>query len=203
MMTGWWLGVAVVAGCLCGPAHAQIGPQPTVPTPYGAARMPPEPLPVGACPPAMPNLVPGPLTPDKAPPGPPDGLSLPPSTPSAFQSENYVTETNIFFNLAAQSLQRQRLGLKVLALTDDKNMDPTVKAGIVPLPNSPIALDANDLVPDLAWGPRVTLGVLAGSDIIEATGYFIPRTSRTIQAANPGRLDTYFFNAPPGFEGDN
>lgn len=202
-MTRWWLGVALVTGCLCGPAQAQIGPQPAIPSPYGAARLPPEPLPVGACPPATPNLVPGPLTPDKAPQGPPDCLSLPPSTPSAFQCENYVTENYIFFDIGAQSLQRQRLGKGAIAVTDVDNTTPTLKAGVVPLPSSPVAMAFNDIVPDLAWGPRLTVGVLAGSDEIEVTGFFIPRTSRTIGAANPGRLDPFFFNAPAGFGGDN
>jgi hypothetical protein len=195
------LGVAVVAGCLSGPALAQPNQQPSMPTPYGAARTPPEPLPIGACPTPSPNLVPGPLTPDKAPPGPPDCLSLPANTTSAFQCENFPPEFACFFDVGAQALQRQRLGLRVLALTDVDNLHSTVKLGVVPLPNSPVALNANDIVPDLAWGPRLTFGVLAGADIIEATGYFIPRTSRTVQAVNPGRLDPYFFNAPPGFEG--
>jgi hypothetical protein len=165
--------------------------------------MPPEPLPIGACPPPTPNLVPGPLTPDKAPPGPPDGLSLPPSTPGAFQCETYATETNIFFNIGAQSLQRQRLGKGAIAVTDVDNTTPTLKTGVVPLPSSPVALSFNDIVPDLSWGPRMTIGVLAGSDVIEATGYFLPRTSRTIGSANPGRLDPFFFDAPTGFGGDN
>ncbi len=203
-MSRWWLGMAVVAGCLLSrPALAQY-PQPNVPTPYGAARTPPEPLPVGACPPPVPNLVPGPLTPDKAPAGPnPDCTSLPPDTPGAFQCETYPSEVAVYFDVGFQALQRQKLGKGAIAVTDQGNPTPTVKEGFVPMPNSPTAQAFNDITPNMAFGPRLTLGVLAGSDMFEVTGYYLPRNSRTTTAENPGRLFTYFFNAPPGFEGDN
>src|SRR5262245_44707696 len=113
-MSRWWLGVAVVAGCLGQAAQAQ-NPQPAIPTPYGAARTPPEPLPIGVCPPPVPNLVPGPLTPDKAPNGPPDCLSLPPSSPGAFQCETYPPEIAIFAGAGTQALQRQKLGKGAIA----------------------------------------------------------------------------------------
>jgi hypothetical protein len=201
-MSRWWLAVAVVTGCLCRPALAQ-NQQPAMPTPYGAARTPPEPLPIGACPAPVPNLVPGPLTPDKAPQGPPEGLDLPPSTPGAFQSENYVQETNIFANLGLQALQRQRLGKGAIAVTDIDNTHPEIKVGTVPPANSPVAMAFNDIVPNMAFGPRVSLGVLAGTDIIEVTGYFIPKNSQTTDATDPGRLFAFFYNAPAGFGGEN
>jgi hypothetical protein len=201
-MSRWWLGVAVFAGCLCRPATAQNS-QPMIPTPYGAARTPPEPLPIGACPPQVPNLVPGPLTPDKAPQGPPDGMDLPPSTPGAFQSENYPTEVAIFFDAGVQALQRQKLGKGAIAVQDIANTSPSVKVGTVPAPNSPTAQNFDDITPNMAFGPRLTLGVLAGTDIVEVTGYFIPNNSHTNERTDPGRIFAFFTNAPPGFGGDN
>jgi hypothetical protein len=202
-MSRWFLGVAVVAGCLCQPVLAQSQPS-VMPTPYGAARTPPEPLPIGACPPPTPNLVPGPLTPDKAPQGPADCLSLPPSSPGAFQCENFPNECAIFASAGAFALQRQRLGKGAIAVEDLMNLNPTVKVGVVPAPKtSPPAQSFNDIVPNVALGPSMSIGVLAGTDIIEVTGYFIPRNSRTEQNDIPGRIFAYFFNAPPGFEGEN
>jgi hypothetical protein len=201
-MTRWWLGVALVAGCLCQPALAQ-NQQPTMPTPYGAARTPPEPLPIGACPEPTPNLIPGPLTPDKAPYGPPDGLDLPPSTPGAFQSVNYPPELAVFFDAGGQALQRQKLGAGTIALQDIANPNPSLKIGTVPVPSSPTAQNFDDITPNMAWGPRLTLGLLAGTDIIEVTGYFIPNNSATNSRTDPGRIFAYFTNAPPGFGGDN
>jgi hypothetical protein len=196
------LGIALVAGTLSQPAFAQ-NPQPTIPTPYGAARTPPEPLPIGACPPPQPNLVPGPLTPDKAPPGPADCLSINPSAPGAFQCENYATDCNIFFDVGAQALQRQKLGRGVIALRDNDNPTPDVKIGTVPSPLSPPALEFNDISPNMAWGPRMTVGVLAGTDIVEVTGFFIPNNSHTQTNDFPGRIFAFFINAPDGFQGTN
>ncbi len=201
-MSRWWFGVAVVAGCLARPALAQNS-QPTIPTPYGAARTPPEPLPIGACPPPPQNLVPGPLTPDKAPGGPPDCLSLPPSTPGAFQCENYPQEVAVFFDIGAQGLQRQNLGKGVIALVDTQNSSPTVKLGTLPSPLAPAIQQFNDIHPDMDWGARATIGVLAGTDIIEITGFFDPNKSVSNTAADPGRIFVYLTNAPTGFEGTN
>jgi hypothetical protein len=201
-MSRWWLGVAVVAGCLNGPVLAQ-NQQPSMPTQYGAARTPPEPLPIGAPPPAVPNLVPGPLTPGLAPQGPSDSLSLPPSTPGAFQDENFPPEIAIFTSAGFQALQRQRLGKGAIAVEDVNNVTPTIKEGVVPPPSSPVAQAFNDIVPNMAFGPSMSLGVLAGTDIIEVAGYFIPRNSVVETNEIPGRIFAFFYNAPPGFGGDN
>ena len=202
-MSRRWLGMAVLAGCLVArPALAQY-PQPNLPTPYGAARTPPEPLPVGACPPPTPNLVPGPLTPEKAPTGPADCLSLPADTPSAFQCETFPEEVAIYFSVGAQAIQRERLGKGAIGLIDETNPVPSIKTGVTPLPKSPVAQSFNDIVPNMAFGPRFTLGVIAGSDMLEATGYYIPTNSRGNTTVSPGRIFTFFTNAPPGFEGVN
>jgi hypothetical protein len=148
-------------------------------------------------------LVPGPLTPDKAPPGPPDCLSLPPSTPGAFQCENYPPEVAVYFAAGGQALQRQHLGRGVVAIQDTANPAPQIKAGVVPNPFSPPIENFNDVSTEMAWGPRLTVGVLAGSECIEVTGFFIPNNSATDAHAAPGRIFAYFFNAPTGFEGTN
>jgi hypothetical protein len=191
----------VVAGCLSSTALAQ-NQQPSMPTPYGAARVP-EPLPIGVCPPPSPNLVPGPLTPDKAPQGPDDTLSLSPGAPGAFQSENYPTEFALFTSAGFQALQRQRLGKGAIAVEDLTNLNPTLKIGVNAPPSSPPAQSFNDIVPNMAFGPTITAGVLCGTDIIEVSGFFIPRNGTMEQNIIPGRIDTFFFNAPPGFEGQN
>jgi hypothetical protein len=198
------LGVAVVAGCLCRPALAQ-NPQPSMPTPFGAARTPPEPLPIGACPEPAPvqNLVPGPLTPDKAPYGPPDCLSLSPSATGAFQCEDFPPEVAVFFSAGFQALQRQKLGKGAIAAQDSKNPTPLEKEGHVAPPDSFPAQEFNDITPNMAFGPRLTLGLLANTDIIEVTGYFIPNNSKTTVFADPGRIFVFFVNPPSGFGGDN
>ena len=77
-----WLGLGVA-----------VQAQQEIPSPVGAARMI-EPL--GYTPKPQPDLVPGPLTPQVAPPGPPDSLALPSGHSSAFQLENYATESALY-----------------------------------------------------------------------------------------------------------
>ncbi len=163
-----------------------------MPTPYGAARTPPEPLPVGACPPPPQNLVPGPLTPDKAPPGPPDCLSLPPGAPGAFQCENYPPEFDIFASAGIQALQRQKLGKGAIA-TDS----PSAQGGPF------VTQRFNDITPDVGFGPAMGVGVLYDAEIIEASGYFIPRNSSSVTATMPNGITTLFFDVPSTFGGVN
>lgn len=202
-MSRWWVGVAVIAGCLGRPALAQ-NPPTGVPTPYGATRTPPEPIPEAtACPTPPPPMIPGPLTPGMAPAGPADCLSLPASSGGAFQCENFPTEFGVYFSVGAQALQRQKLGAGGIALTDVTRRDPTSDTGVTPLVSAPIAQRFNDITPNMAFGPRFTLGVLSGSDMIEVTGYYIGRNSQTVQNVAPGRISAFFHNAPLGFEGNN
>jgi hypothetical protein len=129
-----WIGVAVVAASLTVgmPARAQNAGR--YPSPVGAARTIPEPLPCGPStespPPPPPNLIPGPVSPEAAPMGPPDCMSLPGDHSSAFQCENYVTDSYIYVNLGMNGLARQRLGAGGIAV-----QDPGPRAAVILPPN--------------------------------------------------------------------
>src|ERR1700722_19724683 len=100
-MTRWWKGVAVFAAWLSLGVATEA--QQETPTPVGAARMI-EPL--RYKPEPQPDLVPGPVTPLVAPPGPPDSLALPSGHSSAFQCENYTTESACFGSAGGFGLAR-------------------------------------------------------------------------------------------------
>jgi hypothetical protein len=61
--------------------------------------------------------------------------------------------------------------------------------------------DIHDLHPDLAWGPRGTLGCLFDNTALELTGFYLPDTSCSVTTEDPGRLLLFFQNAPSGFQG--
>jgi hypothetical protein len=188
------MGVALIAGWLGLGAAARA--QSMAPTPYGAARMP-EPVPCG---PASPNLIPGPLTAENAPPPPPDCLSLPAGHSGAFQCECYVPDCHAYFSAGSMMLQRQRLGHGPIAV-----FDPNVSGidtGLLAPPRSQKAVDFNDAVPALSYGPSGTLGFLWGNQAIELTSYYIVGNTGSDTTALQGRLDAFFFNPPRGFEGD-
>jgi hypothetical protein len=118
------MGLALVAAALAqgSPARGQSMGQytPIIPSPVGAARIMPEPLPCGASEaPPPPNLVPGPVSPVAAPMGPPNCLDLPADHSSAFQCENYPQEVAGYFHPGVQWLQRQRLGAGAIAVFDN------------------------------------------------------------------------------------
>src|SRR5262245_36869312 len=137
-MTKWWMGVALVAGALVGPAAApaqylpQNGPPPL-----------PEPVPEGCQPPPKlgPPVVPGPLGPAQAPRGPCDDLSLPCNNRYAFDECPRSPECAAYFALGAMALQRQRLGHGPVALLDPNNLDTDT----VPLRTAPVIQDFNDI----------------------------------------------------------
>src|SRR5262249_19432614 len=195
-MTRRWMGVALIAGWLGLGAMARA--QSMAPTPYGAARMP-EPIPCG---PPSPDLIPGPLSPQMAPPGPPDCLSLPAGHSGAFQCEEFVQDNHVFFHAGAMMLQRQRLGHGPVAVFDPNASG--IDTGLRPPPKSPKAVDFNDVVPNLSYGPSGTLGYLWNdSHSIELTSYYVAGNTGTDTTTLQGRLDAFFFNPPRGFEGNN
>src|SRR5437588_11142011 len=104
-----WAGAAAPAFAQCcagGPCCA------TAPTPYGAARFQ-DPIPCSC----SPELVPGPLGPEKLPEGPADCLSLNPSTAGAFMcGDEYERECAVFFDVVAMALLRKRFGNQPLAV---------------------------------------------------------------------------------------
>jgi hypothetical protein len=196
------MGAAAVAGWLgLGAAsYAQY-----MPSPVGAARVMPEPLPCGpggGPPPApAPNLVPGPLNPADAPPGPPDPLSLPANHMSAFQCENWPPECAFYVNVGAMALQRQQLGAGAVAVVDTLNMG--LDTGLGAENNAQLAQRFKDVVPGMNWGARATAGYIFGDQAVELTAFHVFQQSVSAQVDNPGMLDSFFFNPPLGFEGDN
>jgi len=204
-----WMGVALLAGWL-GQGTVALGQ--SLPAPAGVPQLP-EPLPCGPggmpgppnakCPP---NLVPGPISPDAAPPGPPEDLGLPPGVKNAFPCEECPTPDHVFFHLGTQGLQRQRLGHSVTAYVDRADTSG-LDSGRFAFPFSNImpVMDPNNINPNMFFGVRATLGLLiedAGCSV-ELTGFYIPENESRNEVDMPGRLNSFFFNAPLGFEGDN
>jgi len=150
--------------------------------------------------------MPGPLNPNDAPPGPPDNLGLPPEVKNAFPCEECPPPIRTFFHAGTQALQRQRLGHGITAFVDSSN-NTGVDTGRITFPFSNVVpvQDLNNIVPDMAFGVRGTLGILledAGTSL-EFTGLYIPQRDSRNEIILPGRLNSFFFNAPPGFGGDN
>ena len=190
-----WVGAAVIAGCLglAPAARAQYGPPPSGPGPL------PEPVPF--CPEPGSNFVPGPLSTATAPPGPSDCLSLPDDGTGAFPCKECTPEEACYFSVGAQMLQRQHLATAgVLAVQDPGNLD----TGNLPPANAPVLQSLSDVHPHFNAGPRATLGYLCnGNQAFEVSGYYIFESNATSAIQNPGRIDSFFFNPPLGFEGDN
>ncbi len=197
-----WMGAAVVAGWL---GLGAAAPAQYLPSPVGAARIMPEPLPCGPAggpPPApAPNLVPGPINPADAPPGPCDQLSLPANHASAFQCENYPPECACYASLGAMALQRQQLGAGAIAVYDNNSMN--LDTGFSAPANSPVAERFKDLVPGMNWGARGTVGYLFNDQAVELTAFYIFQQSVSQVVDNPGNIDSFFIHPPLGFEGDN
>ncbi len=98
-------------------------------------------------------------------------------------------------------LQRQHLASGgVLAIQDPGNLD----TGNPPPANAPVLQSLSDVSQHFGGGPRATLGYLFnGNQAIEVSGFYIFQNSSTTALADPGRIDSFFFNPPLGFEGDN
>jgi hypothetical protein len=189
------MGVALVAGGIGLGQSAWAQPSALLPSPVGAARMP-EPVP---CTGPVPNLVPGPISPEAAPPGPCPDLSLPANHNNAFPCETYPPEFACYFNVGASGLERWYLGKGAIAVFDQGNM----ANGITPPGSSPLAQRFSDITQHMEFGPRATLGLICGCSSFEITGFYIPQNYEANDTMAGRGLDTLFFNAPPGFHGAN
>jgi hypothetical protein len=192
------MGAAAVAGWLGLTAAA---PAQYLPSPVGAARIMPEPLPCGAPPAPTPNLVPGPISNAAAPPGPCDQLSLPANHSSAFQCENFGPECAFYASVGAMALQRQQLGAGAIAVFD--NNSNQLDTGLSAPPNSPVAERFKDLIPGMNWGVRGTVGYMFHDQAVELSAFYIFQQSVSQQVDSPGNIDAFFTHPPLGFEGDN
>jgi hypothetical protein len=220
IMNRWWTGVALLAvGLLPGTAWCQPGDKGVMPSPIGAARIPDPTRPY-----CGPELVPGPVTAEIAPQGPDCNLSLPADHTSAFQCETYPLENAWWFNIGTQMLIRNGYGhLPLFYFDNTPNLNvPTDRFGnpiAAPISNVGLdkgtvpgrlngppffLLDGNDLDRNPMYGLRASFGyIIDGSSSFEATGWYMPQRSITRGVINQGRLNSFFFNPPLGFEGDN
>jgi hypothetical protein len=122
---------------------------------------------------------------------------------NAFNDDCYCNHIDgIYVNLGFMALWRTRLGNSVLAVRDPRgNPDlPTL-----PPPNSPVAININDLAIQPNWGIRATLGYRCDCDAVELTGYYLFQNDSRLIVQDPGRLDLPFaiFPTPFGFAGNN
>jgi hypothetical protein len=146
-------------------------------------------------------------------PGAGDSLnSLPSSTRNAWdppggREEHKGGGASWYAYLGYMGLERQRLGHGPVAVFDQNSGG--VHTGLVPATPGPLALDFQDLVPNLLNGITATVGYYNGAHAFEVSGFYTGETTSNRTVADPGRLHS-FFNVngsvnsfPLGFEGDN
>jgi hypothetical protein len=143
--------------------------------------------------------------PNSLPPGVPYPFGAPNGMPGVFPDSNGEGNSEgprgFYAHLGAMALLRQRLGSGIIALKDDASHE--IDTGNVPPANSQPVLNFNNINPQYQWGERITIGRLEGDHSIEFTGYYLQDARNTATAVSPGRLSSFFFNPPVGFEGDN
>ncbi|MER3416681.1 MAG: hypothetical protein C4297_10790 [Gemmataceae bacterium] len=96
-------------------------------------------------------------------------------------------------------LKRQRLGHGAVAVVDPTGVDD----GIFPGSGARLAADFHHLDPSLHGAIRAAIGVASDDVALEATGFYLPEQDTGINWVVPGRLTSFFFNIPLGFEGNN
>ena len=209
------MSMAVIAGCLglVQAARAQYPPPPQVPPspvgqpvfrPYATLNAGvPEPVPVAGC--TAPNQADAPAAAPEAttlPNGPAfaDPVTLP-DGPGAFPTKSCEPEQACYFHLGYQGLMRQRVsGDFTIAVQDPQNLD----TGNPPPADAPVLQRLADLGSPFQSGVRATLGYVMGDNgTVEVSSFYVVQGKSAIAVADPGRIDSPFFNPPLGFEGDN
>jgi hypothetical protein len=187
-MMKWCMGVALTVGCL-GVALAARAQEPL-----------PEPLPVGMATVPYPGMGAPQCPPNTA----ADPVSLSPSIPGAFTDNPPEPDTGVYLNVGAMGLMREHLGHIPIAVIDRVNPS-NLKNGHIPItPKFTVpVLDLHDIDPEMAWGPRFTLGYMWDSQAIEVSGFFVGDSVSSKGVDFPGRLFLFFNHTPLGFEGDN
>src|SRR5262249_4380391 len=128
----------------------------------------------------------------------------PPAPPG--QDDHLRGQPAWYAYLGYMGLQRQRLGHGPVAVFDENSGG--VQTGLVPSTPGPLALDFQDLVPNLLNGTRATIGYYNGCHAFELSGFYVGESTSNRTVADPGRLDSFFnvngaASFPLGFEGDN
>lgn len=191
-----WIGLAVIVLCVSGGpgVRAQTifpdtGTAPVMdPAPYAPAQSYSAPQAAAGQTPNPPVGTPGPMP---ALPGDSPNINTaevpPPPEPQCWYSD-----------IGALFLMRQRPGDSVLAVRDPVDLKDGVRD-----PNSPLAFPFGAFQPDFDAGVQATVGYKWDGCAVEATGFYIPKQTSSATYASPGRLDSFFYNPPVGFEGDN
>jgi hypothetical protein len=79
-----------------------------------------------------------------------------------------------------------------------------LKTGFPTSPPSGIVVQrTEDIIPDMAFGVRGTVGYLWGNQAVELTGFIIPDNTKADDKIIRGRINVFFHDPPIGFEGDN
>jgi hypothetical protein len=146
--------------------------------------------------------------PDGGPPGPNFMPPPVPDGPSAFADEGYsrFNQSREYYNgcgwyttVGIMALQRQQTVHTPLILADPGNLD----TGIVPPATAPLLQDIHDIRPEMRGGIQAAVGYFWDDSKIELSGFYLPQSKAQVSQTVPGQLDSFFFNPPLGFEGDN
>jgi hypothetical protein len=213
-----WIGLTVVALCLGKAADSRAQMPVNAPPSTAAAATANDPLPYGAVPPSaaaapmtandpvpyypspaqFPGVASPPVMPDPGACPPVKGVEVP-NGPNAFKDANCGSICGCYFDVGGMALQRERLGHQPIAVQDPSNID----SGNPPPPHAPLLLDLNQIPMDYQGGVEATLGYRWDCGSVEFHGFYLFRDTTTSSYSNPGRLDSFFYNPPLGFEGDN
>jgi hypothetical protein len=96
-------------------------------------------------------------------------------------------------------LMRSRMKDYELAVRDPEAFDD----GFPPPAGSPRLLGFDSLKTGMSSGARATLGIYSEDVCWEIGGMLVPRVHNAISITDPGRISSFFFNEPIGFQGTN
>ncbi len=190
-MKRWWIAAAVAALLLGGArgARAQSGP---------SAGPLPEPVPDASCP----KLVPGPLPSTLAPPGPDNGLSLPPSVPTAWE-RGPQPESAAYFNIGGLIMKRSNASSVPLVYRDTGPVQAQGSGFVPPLAQRAVVVDAKDFSSGTFGGMQFTGGYFVDNNGFEVTFSYLFDQTSTSDVNAPGQIFVPFMNPPAGFAGNN
>ena len=107
---------------------------------------------------------------------------------------------HVYASFGWKALQRGQMQNQLLAVVDPNTTD----VGIPITSNLPATLSFKDAPVDMAHGFQGSLGLFYDDMLLEIAGWALPSHSAGSKVlVNPGRLSSYFFNIPEGFEGTN
>ncbi len=118
----------------------------------------------------------------------PDYVNLPAGSPSAFTCDEHIPECAVYLHIGGQALQRNRPVGPPLGYFN-------------PIPAAPgvpgTAVQWDNINPNMAWGPKGTLGILYENHAFELTGFYIPNSTSSTTIAPAGGMSLPFLPLPP------